>query len=174
MLLQTLKSQLIPHVLDLVLFSYKTRRPVAFASRVMSDTAHRHTQVENEALVIITWACEKFSTYILGKKFMIEIDHKLLVPILGTKHLDDLPPRVLRFRLHLSRFEYEIRHVPGKLTGSCRTCLTESCSLADLLMQISVDCLPASAQCIEAQASDGLFYSIVKTAGQRNTHLAYN
>ena len=76
-------------------------QPVAFASRVMSDTERRYAQVEKEALAI-TWACEKFSTYILGKKFMIETDHKPLVPLLGTKHLDDLPPRVLRFRLRLS------------------------------------------------------------------------
>ena len=76
-------------------------QPVAFASRVMSDTKRRYAQVEKEVLVI-TWACEKFSTYILGKKFMIETDHKPLIPLQGTKHLDDLPPRVLRFRLRLS------------------------------------------------------------------------
>ena len=62
----------------------------------MSDTERRYAQVEKEALAV-TWACEKFSTYILGKKFMIEMDHKPLIPLLGTKHLDNLPPRVLRF-----------------------------------------------------------------------------
>ena len=88
-------------------------QPVAFASRVMSDTERRYAQVEKEALAI-TWACEKFSNYILGKMFTIETDHKPLVPLLGTKNLDSLPPRVLRFKLRLSRFEYQIGHVPGK------------------------------------------------------------
>ena len=69
-------------------------QPVAFASRVMSDTERRYAQVEKEALAI-TWACDKFSTYILGKKFMIKTDHKPLVPLLGTKHLDDLLPEFL-------------------------------------------------------------------------------
>ena len=44
----------------------------------------------------------------------LETDHKPLVPILGRKSLDLLPPRVLRFRLHLMKFQYTIKHVPGK------------------------------------------------------------
>ena len=37
------------------------------------------------------------------------------MPLLGTKQLDKLPPRVLRFRLRLDRYDYTIIHVPGKL-----------------------------------------------------------
>ena len=44
----------------------------------------------------------------------METDHKPLVPLLGNKELDQLPPRVLRFRLRLARFDYLIVHVPGK------------------------------------------------------------
>ena len=44
----------------------------------------------------------------------IETDHKLLVPLLGTTQLDSLLPRVLRFRLRLTRFDYSISHVPGE------------------------------------------------------------
>ena len=79
----------------------------------MSETERRYAQIEKEALAI-TWACEKFSMYILGKKFAIETDHKPLVPLLGSKHLDSLPPRVLRFRLRLARYDYTIQHIPGK------------------------------------------------------------
>ena len=46
---------------------------------------------------------------------MIETDHKPLVPLLGAKNLDILPPRILRFRLHLARFDYTISDIPGKL-----------------------------------------------------------
>ena len=91
-----------------------TWKPVAYASRSLSDTEKRYAQIEKEALAV-TWACSKFSNYILGRPFLIETDHKPLVPILSTKHLDDLPPRVLRFRLRLARFSYTIEHVPGKL-----------------------------------------------------------
>ena len=161
-------------------------QPVAFTSRVMTDTEHRYAQVEKEALAL-TWACKKFAIYILSKKLMIETDHKPLVLLLGTKHLDDLPPRVLRFRMHLSCFEYDIKHVPGKQLYTADTLshalisTSESYNLheeADLLMQISIDHLPASSQCIDEikpliQFVPHLF-PIVKMAGQRSIHSAYN
>ena len=80
----------------------------------MSDTEKRYAQIEKEALATV-WACDKFASYIVGLKFHIETDHKPLVPLLGSKHLDTLPPRILRFRLRLARFDYTIQHVPGKL-----------------------------------------------------------
>ena len=89
-------------------------RPVCYASRSMSETEMRYAQIEKEALAAV-WACEKFADYIIGLKIVIETDHKPPVPLLGTKSLDDLPPRVLRFRLRLARFDYTILHVPEKL-----------------------------------------------------------
>ncbi len=68
--------------------------------------------IEKEALVV-TWACEKLLDYILGRKFELETDHKPLIPLL-SKQLDLMPPRILRFRLRLSKFDYTISHVPGK------------------------------------------------------------
>ena len=95
-------------------------KPVAYASRSLSPTERRYAQIEKEALAT-TWACEKFSTYILGSSFVIETDHKPLVPLLNTKHLDDLPPRILRFRLRLAKYEYVAHHIPGKLLYAADT-----------------------------------------------------
>ena len=81
-----------------------------------------HAQIEKEALATV-WACDKFASYIVGLKFHIETDHKPLVPLLGSKHLDALPPRILRFRLRLARFDYTIQHVPGKLCVQQMHCL---------------------------------------------------
>lgn len=88
-------------------------RPVAYASRAMSPTEQRYAQIEKEALGI-TWASERFADYLIGLKFHIETDHKPLVPLLSTKNLEDLPARVLRFRMRMMRFSYTISHVPGK------------------------------------------------------------
>ena len=88
-------------------------KPVAYASRAMSETERHYAQIEKEALAVV-WSCEKFSDYILGRSFVIETDHKPLVPLLNTKCINALPPRVLRFRLRLDRFEYVVSHVPGK------------------------------------------------------------
>ena len=73
----------------------------------------RYAQIEKEALNT-TWAFDKFSEYILGRKFLIETDHKPLVPLLSTKNLNSLPPQILCFRLIMVRFHYSIVHVPGK------------------------------------------------------------
>lgn len=80
----------------------------------MTETECRYAQIEKEALAV-TWACKKFANYIVGKRILIETDHKPLVPILNNKDLDTLPPRVLRFRLRMARFNYVAEHLPGKL-----------------------------------------------------------
>ena len=89
-------------------------KPVAYASRTLSDTERRYWYAQIEGLAT-TWACEKFSTYILGRSFVVESDHKPLVPLLNTKHLDNLPPRILRFCLRLAKYDYIAQHVLGKL-----------------------------------------------------------
>jgi hypothetical protein len=88
-------------------------KPVAFAYRCMSNTERRYAQIEKKALATML-ACEKFASYLLGLTFTIETDHKPLIPLLGMKNLNSLPPRILRFRLRLDRFSYAIVHVPGK------------------------------------------------------------
>ena len=110
----------------LLQLSDSTWHPVAYASRSMTDTEAHYAQIEKEALAL-TWACEKFSCYILGKHIILETDHKPLVPILSYKHLDNLPPRVLRFRLRLMRFDYDVVHVPGL---TC--CLDHPCRILQM------------------------------------------
>ena len=88
-------------------------KPVAYSSRTLTAAKCHYAQIEKEALAT-TWACEKFAEYILGMKITIETDHKPLVPLFNTKHLDQMPPRVLRFFLRLNQFNFRIHHTPGK------------------------------------------------------------
>ncbi len=67
-------------------------RPISYASRAMIETERHYAQIEKEALAV-TWACEKFLSYLLGLAYVIETDHKPLVPLLSTKFLSSLPPR---------------------------------------------------------------------------------
>ena len=50
----------------------------------------------------------------LGLSFTLEKDHKPLVPLLTTTALSKMPPRLLRFRLRMMRYNPEVLHVPGK------------------------------------------------------------
>lgn len=90
-----------------------TWKPVVFISRSLSEAEKHYAQIEKEALAA-TWACEQLSSYLLGLKFRLETDHKPLLSLLSTKALEELPPRILRFRLRLMKFTFDIVHVPGK------------------------------------------------------------
>ena len=101
----------------LVLYSAKAQmqedsqlKPVAYA---LTNIEQRYAQIEKEVLAI-TWACERFSDFLVGLNFHVETDHKPLVPLLGSKNLDELPPRIQRLRMRLMRFAYSISHVAGK------------------------------------------------------------
>ena len=148
-------------------------RPVAFASRSMSETECRYAQIEKEALAI-TWACEKFSHYLLGLRFVIETDHKPLVPLLSTKILCNLPPWILRFRLRLGRFNYSIIHVPGKHMYTADTLsrapqaiteLEDIAGEADSFAEAYVNHLPASKHRLEeysqAQVEDPICSQVI-------------
>ena len=89
--------------LGAVLLQYQQQhwKPLAYASKSLTETEKRYSQIEKEALVLV-WSCEKFATYVVGKRIEIENDHKLLVPLLSTTSLDCLPPRILHFRLRLT------------------------------------------------------------------------
>ena len=97
--------------------------PICYASRSLTDAETRYAVIEKEALAA-TWACEKFSDYILGMSFTLETDHKPLVPLLSTTDLDKMPPRVLRFRLRMMRFSPVVIHVQGKGPNNSRCPVT--------------------------------------------------
>ncbi len=133
--------------------SEETWKPVVYASRALSETERRYAQIEKEALAV-TWACEKFLDYILGRKFELETDHKPLIPLLSNKQLDLMPPRILRFRLRLSKFDYTISHVPGKFLYTADALsrapvdgIGKEASLqneAEAMVDAVVQCLPTS------------------------------
>ena len=107
-----------PPPMVLVQFSSRSNlqdcgHPIAYASHAMTPTEQCYSQIEKEALALV-WACENFSTFVIGKRVMLETDHKPLVPLMGQTNLDCLPPCILHFRICLMRFDYSIIHVPGK------------------------------------------------------------
>ena len=109
-------------------------KPVTFISRSMTPTEQRYAQIEKEALAF-TWACERLSDY----PFHIHMDHKPLVPLFSSKHLEELPIRVQRFRLRMMRFQFSISHVPGKdvIIADALSCapVAEPTSADELLQQ---------------------------------------
>ena len=82
----------------------KKEKTVFYASRSLSSTEQRYAQMEKEALAL-TWAYEQFADFLVGvSSFTIETDHKPLLTLMKTKHVDELNPCIQRFRMRMMRF----------------------------------------------------------------------
>ncbi|XP_054272581.1 anoctamin-4-like [Macrosteles quadrilineatus] len=88
-------------------------KPITYASRSLSPTEMRYAQIEKEALAL-TWACERFSQYVLGTEFELMTDHKPLVQVLGSKQIASLSARLQRLRMRMACFRYKVTYVKGK------------------------------------------------------------
>ena len=71
--------------------------PVAFASKVLTPTEQCYANNERELLACI-FGAERFQTYVFGRHFMIECDHKSLEQI-SMKNLADAPVCLQRMLL---------------------------------------------------------------------------
>ena len=67
-------------------------QPIAFASKSLTDIETRYTNIERELLTIV-FACQRFNTYVLGRPFTVESDHKPL-KMIHQKSLASTPPRL--------------------------------------------------------------------------------
>ena len=59
-------------------------KPVAFCSKALTDCVERYANIEREMLSVV-YGCERFHTYLYGRQFVVESDHKPLESI----HLKD-------------------------------------------------------------------------------------
>lgn len=87
-------------------------RPVAYASRVLSQSETRYSQIEKETLGIV-FGLERFHDFTYGRSIMVETDHRPLLAI-SKKAIGDMPPRLQRFFLRLMQYDFHLQFVPGK------------------------------------------------------------
>ena len=87
-------------------------QPIAFASKSLMDAETRYANIERELLAIV-FACQRFSTYLLGRSFVAESDHKPL-EMIAMKNLANAPPHLQRMLLELQRYDVTIKYRPGK------------------------------------------------------------
>ena len=83
-------------------------QPIAFASKSLTDVETRYANIERELLAIV-FACQHFSTYLLGRSFVAESDHKPL-EMIAMKNLANVPPRLQRMLLELQRYDVTIKY----------------------------------------------------------------
>jgi hypothetical protein len=85
--------------------------PVAYASRNLNKAEKNYSTSEKELLAIV-WGVKHFRPYLYGRKFKIASDHKPLTWIMNVK---DPGSRLIRWRIKLEEYDYEIVYKKGAL-----------------------------------------------------------
>ncbi|KAL7849545.1 hypothetical protein SRHO_G00211680 [Serrasalmus rhombeus] len=87
-------------------------RPVAYASRALTETEQRYAQIEKEMLAIV-FGVERFHQFVYGSEINVQTDHKPLEAIM-KKPLTRAPARIQRLLMRLHRYQLRVQYKPGK------------------------------------------------------------
>nr|XP_024658736.1 uncharacterized protein K02A2.6-like [Maylandia zebra] len=89
-------------------------RPIAYASRTLSEAERNYAQIEREALAIV-FGVRKFHQYLHGNKFTLLTDHRpltsILSPVKGTPSM--AAARMQRWALILSAHNFTLQYRKG-------------------------------------------------------------
>ena len=121
-----------------------SERPISFASRTLAPAEKQYSQLEKEALSV-AWGVKKFHSYLFGRHFVINNDHKPLEGLLR----EDKPVRpmgsgrIQRWALALSAYVYTFKYKSGEKMGNADAIsrLPLSHEPADVPMPADVVCL---------------------------------
>ena len=87
-------------------------RIVAMASRSLTNTESRYSNIERECLAVM-FGLEKFEYYLLGRHTLVETDHSPLEQIF-KKNIAEAPARLQRLLLRCMKFDIEVRYRRGE------------------------------------------------------------
>ncbi|GFW44400.1 retrovirus-related Pol polyprotein from transposon 17.6 [Trichonephila clavipes] len=82
------------------------QKPVAFASRTLSNAERNYTVTERKCLAVV-WALNKFRTYLASLPIKVITDHAALTRLKNSKNLSS---RMIRWVLKLAEFNIEWKH----------------------------------------------------------------
>lgn len=149
-------------------------KPVAFASRALTQTEGRYAQIEKEFLAVV-FSMEKFHQYTYGRKVTVQSDHKPLETIV-RKPLLSAPKRLQSMMLRIQKYDLDVIYVPGRdmllADTLSRAYLPESTPVeAELETVNMVQHLPISSDRLHdirsATEKDTTLQLLIKTMSQR-------
>eukprot|EP00057_Strongylocentrotus_purpuratus_P029010 XP_011683484.1 PREDICTED: uncharacterized protein K02A2.6-like [Strongylocentrotus purpuratus] len=89
----------------------QNERPVAFASKSLSDAQSNYSNIERETLALV-FGITRFHSYLFGNRFTVYTDHKPLETIC-RKPLGSAPPRLQRLLVKIQGYDCDILYKPG-------------------------------------------------------------
>ena len=81
-------------------------KPIAYASRALTDGERPYSQIGREALEIV-WGIEHFHIYLFGPIFTLVTDYKPLQMILNNPYSKP-PARIERWNLRITQYTFEV------------------------------------------------------------------
>jgi hypothetical protein len=98
--------------------------PIAYTSRLLNQTEKNYSTIKKELLAIV-YSVHYFRSYVYGRKFLLVTDHR---PLTWLHSVKNPISRLVRWRLKLAKYEYEVLYKAGKMNVN-----------ADALSRNSVD-----------------------------------
>ena len=141
-------------------------RPIAFFSRALATAERHHSSMEREACAIVE-AIRKWRHFLLGKHFLVVTDQQAVRYMFDGKNKGKIKnEKILRWRLELSCFSFDISYREGKknvvadalsrVPFSCVAALTDD----DLARLHDVLCHPGVTRLWHAVRSRNLPFSL--------------
>ena len=87
-------------------------QPVVYASRALTDTEYRYSNIERELLGVV-FGLERLHHYTFGSSITVETDHQPLTSI-WKKTIATSSPRLQRLLLRLAQYDVHIEYLRGK------------------------------------------------------------
>ena len=91
-----------------------TDRPIAYFSRKLLPREQHYSTIEKECLAI-KLSVQAFHTYLIGRTFTIQTDHKALA---WLDSLKDTNPHLTRWSLSLQSYSYTVEYRKGTANGN--------------------------------------------------------
>ena len=87
-------------------------QPVQYASRVLTKTEKRYSQIEKE-MVSVVFSPTRFHTYTCERNVTVSNDHKPLAAVL-KRPVEENPIRLQRMLCRIMRYDLDYKYIKSK------------------------------------------------------------